>query len=92
MERTFLLVCFRRHVQIAHTSYYNARLVSINRIFQQVEGPPCPLNLFSPFQLGGLTLPNRIVVSPMCQYAATDGVPSDWHLAHLGQFAMSGPG
>lgn len=48
--------------------------------------------LFSPLQLGGLTLPNRIVVSPMCQYAATDGVPGQWHLAHLGQFAMSGPG
>ncbi len=48
--------------------------------------------LFSPFDLGGLELPNRIVVSPMCQYAATDGVPGPWHHAHLGQFAMSGPG
>lgn len=48
--------------------------------------------LFSPLQLGGLTVSNRIVVSPMCQYAATDGVPGQWHLAHLGQFAMSGPG
>lgn len=48
--------------------------------------------LFTPLQLGGLTIPNRIVVSPMCQYAATDGVPGKWHLAHLGQFAMSGPG
>lgn len=48
--------------------------------------------LFTPFQLGGITVPNRVVVSPMCQYAATDGVPGQWHLAHLGQFAMSGPG
>lgn len=48
--------------------------------------------LFTPLQLGGATLPNRIVVSPMCQYAAVDGVPGQWHLAHLGQFAMSGPG
>lgn len=48
--------------------------------------------LFTPLQLGGITLPNRVVVSPMCQYAATDGVPGQWHLAHLGQFAMSGPG
>jgi len=48
--------------------------------------------LFTPLQLGGIALPNRIVVSPMCQYAATDGVPGQWHLAHLGQFAMSGPG
>ena len=51
-----------------------------------------PAQLFTPFQLGGITLPNRVVVSPMCQYAATDGVPGQWHLAHLGQFAMSGPG
>jgi 2,4-dienoyl-CoA reductase-like NADH-dependent reductase (Old Yellow Enzyme family) len=51
-----------------------------------------PAQLFTPFQLGGLTLPNRVVVSPMCQYAATEGVPGKWHLAHFGQFAMSGPG
>lgn len=51
-----------------------------------------PAQLFTPLQLGGLTLPNRVVVSPMCQYAATDGVPGNWHFAHLGQFAMSGPG
>lgn len=48
--------------------------------------------LFTPFDLGGVTLPNRVVVSPMCQYAATDGVPGPWHHVHLGQFAMSGPG
>lgn len=48
--------------------------------------------LFSGFDLGGVLLPNRVVVSPMCQYAATDGVPGAWHHAHLGQFAMSGPG
>ncbi len=48
--------------------------------------------LFTPFDLGGLLLPNRVVVSPMCQYSATDGVPGAWHHAHLGQFAMSGPG
>ena len=49
-------------------------------------------HLFSPLELGGLRLSNRVVVSPMCQYAATNGVPGQWHLAHLGQFAMSGPG
>lgn len=48
--------------------------------------------LFSEFDLGGLPLPNRVVVSPMCQYAARNGVPGPWHHAHLGQFAMSGPG
>lgn len=48
--------------------------------------------LFEPITLRGLTLPNRVVVAPMCQYSAQDGVMSDWHLAHLGQMAVSGPG
>jgi len=42
--------------------------------------------------MSGLTLPNRIVVSPMCQYSGRDGCASDWHLMHLGQFAVSGVG
>lgn len=48
--------------------------------------------LFSPITVRGLTLPNRAWVSPMCQYSATDGVPDDWHLVHLGQFATGGAG
>ena len=48
--------------------------------------------LFTPIQLGGITLPNRIVVSPMCQYSAADGAMTDWHLQHLGSFACSGAG
>ena len=51
-----------------------------------------PSTLFSPIDLRGVQVPNRITVAPMCQYSATDGVPSDWHLVHLGQFAQSGPG
>jgi anthraniloyl-CoA monooxygenase len=47
---------------------------------------------FAPFQLRGLRLPNRIVVSPMCMYSATDGVPDDWHLVHLGSRAVGGAG
>jgi NADPH2 dehydrogenase len=48
--------------------------------------------LFSPISLADLTLSNRIVVSPMCQYSANDGVASDWHLTHLGMLANSGAG
>ncbi|HVJ55039.1 MAG TPA: NADH:flavin oxidoreductase/NADH oxidase [Aliidongia sp.] len=48
--------------------------------------------LFSPLRLGGMTLPNRIAVAPMCQYSATDGVATDWHMMHLGSIAMSGAG
>lgn len=46
--------------------------------------------LFSPFTLRDLTLPNRIVVSPMCQYSAVDGRATEWHLMHLGNLALSG--
>jgi len=49
-------------------------------------------HLFSPFALRGVRMPNRIVISPMCQYSADDGRATDWHLAHLGQLAMSGAG
>ncbi len=48
--------------------------------------------LFTPIQLGGVTLPNRIVVAPMCQYSAVDGTMTDWHLIHLGSMAVSGAG
>ncbi len=48
--------------------------------------------LFSPISLAGLTLANRIVVSPMCQYSAVDGDAQDWHLMHLGSLAISGAG
>jgi 2,4-dienoyl-CoA reductase-like NADH-dependent reductase (Old Yellow Enzyme family) len=46
--------------------------------------------LFSPIRLAGLDLANRIVVSPMCQYSADDGVATDWHFNHLGMLANSG--
>ena len=48
--------------------------------------------LFSPIQMRGLDLANRVVVSPMCEYSAVDGNAQDWHLMHLGQFATSGVG
>ncbi len=51
-----------------------------------------PSQLFSPISLRDLKLENRIVVSPMCQYASQDGCASDWHVMHLGGFALSGVG
>jgi len=48
--------------------------------------------LFQPLTLRGLTLPNRIAVSPMCQYSAQDGLPNDWHLVHYGGLAQGGAG
>ncbi len=48
--------------------------------------------LFDPFTLRGVTLRNRIGVSPMCQYSSTDGFADDWHLVHLGSRAVGGAG
>jgi 2,4-dienoyl-CoA reductase-like NADH-dependent reductase (Old Yellow Enzyme family) len=49
-------------------------------------------NLFDPLSIRDLTLPNRIVVSPMCEYSSTDGFANDWHLVHLGSRAVGGAG
>ena len=48
--------------------------------------------LFEPLRLGGITLANRIAVSPMCQYSAENGAANDWHLQHLGSLSLSGAG
>lgn len=48
--------------------------------------------LFEPIDLRGVTLRNRIGISPMCQYSAVDGVPNDWHLVHLASRAVGGAG
>jgi 2,4-dienoyl-CoA reductase (NADPH2) len=50
------------------------------------------VNLFQPFTIRGVTLKNRIVVSPMCQYSSVDGMADDWHLVHLGSRAVGGAG
>ena len=51
-----------------------------------------PPPMFTPFKLRDMVLRNRVVVSPMCQYFAEDGMPNDWHLVHLGSRAVGGAG
>ena len=53
---------------------------------------PTPPPMFTPLQLRDLTLPNRVVVSPMCQYCVEDGQPGEWQLVHLGSRALGGAG
>ncbi|MEU3249868.1 bifunctional salicylyl-CoA 5-hydroxylase/oxidoreductase [Streptomyces sp. NPDC006997] len=60
---------------------------SVERAFGSPPGTP---PMFTPFRLRGLTLRNRVVVSPMDLYSAVDGVPGDFHLAHLGTRALGG--
>ncbi|OOG52675.1 oxidoreductase [Rhodanobacter sp. B05] len=50
------------------------------------------MNLFDPLTQRSLSLRNRLLVSPMCEYSAVDGVPDDWHLVHLGSRAVGGAG
>jgi anthraniloyl-CoA monooxygenase len=57
-----------------------------------VTASPPPPPMFTPFRLRELVLPNRVVVSPMCQYSAVDGTPGEWHLVHLGTRALGGAG
>ena len=51
-----------------------------------------PPPMFTPFKLRDVVLSNRVVVSPMCQYMAEDGMPNEWHLVHLGSRAIGGAG
>lgn len=48
--------------------------------------------LFTPLALRGATFKNRIIVSPMCQYAAVDGAATEWHFEHHARFALGGVG
>jgi NADH:flavin oxidoreductases, Old Yellow Enzyme family len=62
----------------------------VNQENQQVATTTSGAPLFAPLTLRGITLRNRIAVSPMCQYSAADGIANDWHLVHLGGFAVGG--
>lgn len=65
-----------------------ARQAGVQVSAESTAPPP----MFTPFTLGGITVCNRVVVSPMCQYSAIEGVPGPWHLAHLGALARGGAG
>lgn len=56
------------------------------------EGKPVPPPMFTPFKLRGLTVPNRVVMSPMAMYSAEDGTANDFHLVHFGSRALGGAG
>ncbi len=71
-------------------------LTGVERWFAESAGAPStdipPPPMFAPLTLRGLTLPNRVVVSPMCMYSAEDGLVDDFHLVHLGSRALGGAG
>ncbi|HZN41175.1 MAG TPA: FAD-dependent monooxygenase [Planctomycetota bacterium] len=73
-----------------------ALVARVDAVVARAEGrgaaEPATPPAFQPFTVRGMRLENRIVVSPMCQYSATNGVPDDWHLVHLGSRAVGGAG
>ncbi len=72
-----------------------ALVASVDRMVAKENGQSedtAPPPAFLPLQIADLKLPNRVVVSPMCQYSAADGIPDDWHLVHLGSRAVGGAG
>lgn len=94
----FVFNLMTRSKQITHDNLElrdPALVQSVDRIVAKESGQPedtAPPPAFLPFQVGDLQLANRVVVSPMCQYSATDGVPDEWHLVHLGSRAVGGAG
>jgi anthraniloyl-CoA monooxygenase len=96
LQFTFSLMTRSKRITWDNLRLRDPALVSrVARWFQQQAGsgnPDSPQPIFTPFRLRGLTLPNRIVVSPMCQYSSEDGLPNDWHLVHLGSRAIGGAG
>ncbi|MGQ0508572.1 MAG: oxidoreductase [Myxococcaceae bacterium] len=68
------------------------RLVAeVDALIQRESGVAVPVPpAFTPYKVRGLTLANRVILSPMCQYQAQEGLPNDWHLVHLSSRAVGG--
>jgi anthraniloyl-CoA monooxygenase len=71
------------------TTPRGAPSLEVGQPFRAATVPP---PMFTPFRLRELVIPNRVVVSPMCQYVADDGTVGDWHIVHLGSRAIGGAG
>ncbi len=75
---------------VAEVDRTMAEHVRVDGFDADIERPVPPM--FHPLRLRGMTIANRVAVSPMCQYSAQDGLPNDWHLVHLGSRAIGGAG
>ena len=99
LQFTFNLLTRSRRITWNNLRHRDPKLVArVDGWFAQQAGTTAradgsaPPPLFAPFTLRGMTLRDRVVVSPMCQYVAKDGVIDDWHLVHLGSRALGGAG
>ncbi|MEE9393324.1 MAG: FAD-dependent monooxygenase [Planctomycetota bacterium] len=96
---SFNLMTRSKKITYGNLEQRDLKLVAETReAYRKAEGAAldsrgeAPAPVFVPFRVRELELVNRIVVSPMCQYSAENGVPNDWHLVHLGSRAIGGPG
>lgn len=97
LQLTMSLMTRSKRVTHANLALRDPGFVAlVDRWFADESGcaakTPSPPPMFTPFKLRDLELDNRVVVSPMCQYSAVDGVADDWHLVHLGSRAIGGAG
>ncbi len=98
LELTYSLMTRSKRITHENLRLRDPRLVGdAERAFATKAGAASvggrtPPPMFTPLRLRDLVVPNRVVVSPMCQYSAVDGLPNDWHLAHLGARALGGAG
>jgi len=99
LQFTFNLMTRSKRITYDNLKDRDPNLIEqVNESYREHVGAPrtgvgkAPPPIFTPCKLRGMELMNRIVVSPMCQYSATDGTPNDWHLVHLGSRALGGAG
>ncbi len=99
LQFTFNLMCRSKRITYENLAERDPKLVErVTEWFAEkydtprdADGRPAP-PMFAPFKLRELSLANRIAVSPMCQYSAVDGAPTDWHLVHLGSRGVGAAG
>ena len=99
IQFTFNLMTRSKRITYENLGERDPELIEgLDAWFRQSAGAPRtsegddPPPIFTPFKVRDLELPNRVVVSPMCQYSAEDGMPDEWHLVHLGSRALGGAG
>ncbi|MDR6979954.1 anthraniloyl-CoA monooxygenase [Streptomyces sp. 3330] len=90
--RRFAFNLLTRSRRVTHDNLRLRDPLFTDAVEREFGCPPGTPPMFTPFRLRGLTLRNRVVVSPMDMYSATDGLPGDFHLVHLGARALGGAG
>ncbi|MGK5627197.1 bifunctional salicylyl-CoA 5-hydroxylase/oxidoreductase [Streptomyces sp. URMC 123] len=90
--RQFAFNLLTRSRRVTHDNLRLRDAEFVDAVERELGVPPGTPPMFTPFRLRGLTLRNRVVVSPMDMYSAVDGTPGDFHLIHLGARALGGAG